>query len=243
MPELFFLLRGIFLFFFWLDDRSRRPLRQVVPELDELLSRPADVLGYREIHIGPWRRVGSFVGLALLGLLVSLFLGMWFTFCLLAPFLRAAPDLFWQGIFAFGGTIFLVILWLSMRALSGGHCTLRPEGVYLRHRRTEVFCPWALFNAPGEPIVNKQSLYQIEMPIDLSAVRQVQARVKDAVVAEGSFVKTVQFRIRGIRAILRPLYQISPQELAWLLLHLGSELGGREATRKAPHIRGTTSMN
>src|SRR5262249_37894215 len=98
MPELFFLLRGIFLFFFWLDDRSRRPLRQVVPDLDELIARPAGVLSYREIHIGPWRRFGSLAGLALLGLLVSFFLGMWFTFCLWAPLLRGAADMFWTGI-------------------------------------------------------------------------------------------------------------------------------------------------
>jgi hypothetical protein len=236
MPELFFLLRGVFLFFFWLDDRSRRPLRQLVPELDELLSRPADVLSYRDIHIGPWRRIGSFVGLALLGLLVSVFLGMWFTFCLLAPLLRAAPDLFWQGILGFGGAIFIVILWLSLRALRGGHCTLRLEGVYLRYRRTEVFCPWALFNAPGEPFIHKKNLYQIEMPIDMAAVPRVQARMKEAFVAEGWLVKTVQFRFRGIRAVLRPLYQISPQELAWLLLHLGAELGERIEERSASDI-------
>src|SRR5262249_23014272 len=197
MPELFFLLRGIFLFFFWLDDRSRRPLRQVVPELEELLARPADVLSYRDIHIGPWRRVGSFVGLALLGLLVSWFLGMWFTFCLLAPFLRGASDLFWQGILAFGGVIFIGILLLSLRALRGGHCMLRLEGVYLRYRRTEVFCPWALFNAPGEPAIHKQSVYQIELPIAVVAVPLVYARVKDTVVAEGWLLQTVHFPLPG----------------------------------------------
>jgi hypothetical protein len=217
-----------------LDRLTQKPLRQVFSDLDHLLTDPADFFHYQEVTIGPWRRWGSgasvsflfWLGLtALTGVLLNL----------AGPNLGGGGEPLRVAIMA----ILLppVCLWLGMSCVRGGSCVLNVAGVRFVRGSVHVFCPWSLFAAPGQPIIHPiHGRNRSELPVMAAAVPLVQARRHELILAEGIAVKTGQLRFRSPQEVLlKNLYRVKPDELAWLLLQLGRSLGGSaSALQKLP---------
>jgi hypothetical protein len=230
-----------------LDKLSQKTLREIVPDLEELLTDPADYLNDQEITIHPWRRWASAVSSGLIigfGVLscLSVLASM-----LLQPNNRPGQFLFLLFLLCFAALVFVVpFTFILIRiALPRSRCILGRHGVRFVRGATEVICPWGLFSAAGQPVVDPiRNRNRMRLPIAPSAIDQVEARTNDAVVAQGLDVKTRQFRIsRYHEAIIESCYQLDPHELGWLLLQLGCALGLPPEGAPALSTAESNSMN
>jgi hypothetical protein len=66
-------------------------------------------------------------------------------------------------------------------------------GVDFQHSSTVVRCPWALFNAPGEPFLLKD---RVLLPVTVEASHLVEVHINGALQKPGK-VKTHQFRFKS----------------------------------------------
>lgn len=211
-------------FILWLDRQWHKPLKKVVPDLEELLGQPQLTLARQEIVIGPMRRWASSITL---GLVLTGILGcIWYVGLLLIIGKRWGANLtpsetaaFWAGILAIG---FFMIL-LMFRFLGGGEVTLKSDGVEFRYGQSKAFCPWALFNATGNPF--QPSDDRLMLPIDSSAIPFVLAYQEDMLVGQGVKIRTkmIGFKSRNL-ALLKALYEVKIDELGKLFLRIGREL-------------------
>src|SRR5438094_499654 len=110
-----------------------QPLRQVIPEYEELLRDPDAYLRHGPVVIGPRRMYG----------LAALF-GV--------PALACFGWCAWRGAFdpeavTLGvGLMLGALVWLGWSVMMRGHeLTLRSDGVEVRYRDEVVWCPWRLF--------------------------------------------------------------------------------------------------
>jgi hypothetical protein len=194
-----------------------RPVEVVIPDYADLLQRPQDVLSGREIPIGPAPRYR-------LAVLV----------CLFAPVVPFAVlrtwDWQWAGI-AWGVGLALALLFLVGPGATS--LVLREDGVEFRERRRVVRCPWALFNAPGNPFWGEMG--EMILPVSTSAVPYVELLEHGIVLAQGAQVRrgTVRFP-SGDRVVLTGSYEIESTVLGGLLLHLGRTLGTKPLEGWAP---------
>jgi hypothetical protein len=210
----------------WLDGRLLKPLRRAVPDLDQLLADPRGTLAGQPVTIGPARKYASSV---FLGLLLALFLGsqVFVVFIVLAGpgklfGNRHAGLLVLLALFL--AVLLVGMVWLVVHVRRGGEVVLREDGVELRYRRSAVFCPWALFNAPGQPFLTRPEL--MLLPVAPEAVPFVEVRDDGSVRATGRQVKTKQLRFKSAtEASLHAFYEVYPAELGTLLLRLGRVLG------------------
>jgi hypothetical protein len=87
----------------------------------------------------------------------------------------------------------------------GGWCVLDDAGVRFIEGGIEVFCPWPLFSAPGQPVIHSaHGRNRLELPVAAAAVPRVEVRRHDLVGAQGLAVKTRQLYFRSPReAVLR----------------------------------------
>jgi hypothetical protein len=207
-----------------LDRLSQKPLRRAVPDLDHLLADPADYFRYQEVTIGPWRRWAGGIGLGIL-----LWLGLMAISGIILGLTGGNPA-GPVGQFRYAVLVIVlppVCLLLGMYWMRGGSCVLNAAGARLLHGGIEVFCPWSLFSAPGQPIIHPiDGRNQFELPVTAAAVPLVEARGHDLIIAQGMAIKTRQLHFRSPQEVsLRSLYRVKPDELAWLLLQLGRSLG------------------
>jgi hypothetical protein len=211
----------------WLDRQFHQPLRGVVPDLDRLLADPGAVLAARDVTIGPARRYASGV---CLGLLLG-FVNLLWIFPLVALLVHppgAAPakppplvDLLFLALLL---TVLIGSVLLVLRYRRGGSLTLKASGVEFQYRKTVVSCPWALFNAAGQPF--RPGPGRLLLPVAAAAVPFVEARTGETLKAAGSRVKTRQLRFNsGSEATLQDLYRVDALEWGWLLLRVGRVLG------------------
>jgi hypothetical protein len=221
----------------WMDKQSERSIVQVVPHLEYLLLEPKKILSGREITIKPARRVAS-------GMFLGLFLGMgvwvalvFIVFTVTGPLQNAAQKQERETLGLLLLLAFLILIFLSMlimlRVVHGGHMVLNEQGVELRYRGTDVFCPWAVFNTPGQPY--SPGYGRVVLPVARAAAGLVVARRHESILAEGNHVDTPQLRFRSANeALLRALYVVNAAELGKVILHLGRILGQAEPGRKPP---------
>jgi hypothetical protein len=214
------------------DLRHRKPLAQAVPNLDHLLSDPAGALAAGSIAIGPQRRPAA---AAVTGLFMTVV--FWFA-------IAVAVAVVWKCLFPDakpnGGAILLTTLAVAVvlsaryarRRYRGGQCVLTTDGVELTAASDTVLCPWALFNAAGQPILlfergSKDLVRWFILPVYPAAVPHVGARREGVFLfAQGIEVQTRQFRFRSANeAELRAWYEVRADELAALLLRLARTLG------------------
>lgn len=228
MELLFHLLNHVFV---WIDIRLQKPLARAVPELQELMADPARVLAEGPVVIGPMRRYGSklafgtllvCIGYVLVGLVRGLLSE------LQAP--RRGGHLS-ETIALAGGILVPVIAWLVVRAVfRGATCVLSATGVELRRHQATIWCPWALFNTSGQPLVFEYhsiaKLDQFVLPVRASAVSLVELRVGELVTARGKDIRTRLLRFRsGSEVEFGLLYEVAGAELGKLLLALGRAFG------------------
>jgi hypothetical protein len=195
-----------------------RSLRQFFPDLDELLRDPAAYLGAAPVEIGPRRAYGF---AALFGVLGTAFL----IACAVTGVWRDEKLLL--GI----GLLIGAAVWLGWSVRLRGHSLLlRPDGVEVRYLDTVVWCPWALFNADGPPVVPEgdDPRVAVILPVAPEAVPFVELRRNEAPVAYGAQVRARQFRLAapGL-VVLAARYEVAAADLGSLLLQLGSRLGRR----------------
>jgi hypothetical protein len=210
----------------WLDRQSERPLLKAVPDLDMVLLDPQRALAGREVVIGPANRYAT-----------ALVLGIFFAcagwLVAVVVFVLAfepAPARPGQPVDA--GCFFAVLaivlqvasILFMLQWLRGGQLVLSERGVELRYRGTVVFCPWTLFNTPGQPFPPDRA--RVVLPVAAVAVPQVEARRRDRLLAQGLRVRTRQLRFRSAgEAVLAAFYEVSTLDLGKVLLHLGRILG------------------
>jgi hypothetical protein len=201
----------------------QKPLRKVVPELARLYADPAGVLNHGPIVIGPAnrRRTSIFTSLVVLfctwGLagLVVYDGGEYPLFILIALSL----------VVVLIGTF--LSIFLLVRKLDCGEMVLHGNGVEMRHYRTIIFCPWALFNVKGQPRLDKAS--EVTLPVS----RWMIPFVKHQTIDKGGEVRDVPITsktrplvfLEGGVVRLRALYEANLQELGDLLLFLGRTRG------------------
>jgi hypothetical protein len=117
----------------------------------------------------------------------------------------------------------------------GGSMTLNERGVELLYRGKVVFCPWALFNTPGQPF--SPAADRVVFPVAPSALGLVAARQHGSLVAEGIRVRTPQLWFRSPHeGVLKAFYEVNAEELVKVLLFLGRILGD-------PAPRGVRSLD
>ncbi len=215
------LLIALVNFIKWLDRQFQKPLFQVVPDLDRLLRDPAGTLAEGPIHIGPRK---SYATATTLGLLVAFLLGCGSVVWIIQkPAVKPPPHVrALLGLSILG--LPLASILLMLRLLRGGAMTLTPDGVEMAYRGTVVHCPWALFNALGQPFLPGPR--RVLLPVAPAAVPFVEARRQDMVFARGALVKTPQLWFPSANEVeLKALYEVHGKELGGLLLGLGYLLG------------------
>ncbi len=195
----------------------RKPLAQVVPNLADLMARPADALARGSVRIAPLR-LYRFAGIAV-------FLSAIAPSAYLQRF-----DLTISGIGLAVGVALAVLLCFANR---NSEMWLRADGLELRYRRRIVWCPWALFNAPGNVVA--QTTDHLTLPASPAAVPYVELRRDEEVIAQGMPVKFPLFHFEAADRVVMPCpYEAQPSELGGLLLHLGRALGARAPQGWAP---------
>ena len=123
--------------------------------------------------------------------------------------------------------IYLVLFVAIFRYFRGGRCVLSAEGVELHYRGHAVTCPWSLFQTHGKPhlLPGKDVLL---IPIASVAVPHV-AQYKtedDEPHTRGLAVQTPHWKFQSAhQAVLKPVYEVNPEEFAKFLLGLGQLLG------------------
>ncbi len=201
-----------------------RSLRQFLPDFDGLVRDPARYLGDGPVVIGPRRAYGFAALFGVLGAacLVS---------CAVSGVWRDERLLIGVGLLI-GSSV-----WLGWSLRLRGHAlVLQPDGVEVRYLDTVVWCPWALFNAPGPPVVPEGDNPRVAviLPVAPEAVPFVELRRNEAPVAHGAQVKAPQFRFTAPdQVILTARYEVAAGDVGTLLLQLGGRLG-RQLPRGAP---------
>ena len=215
----------------------QKSLQQAVPDLQRLLSEPVRTLECGDITIGP---EGNCL-FSILLTLVTVF-PLWvvsaFASSLLCPAVKQGP-LVWS-LFEVPLVMFSFLL---IQRLSRGHpCILTKTGVQFQSTRETVFCPWALFNAPGQPTPviavrrlpgvlrllpwQSQRCVSVLLPICPQAVSSVESRQHDMVTAQGTEVRARQFKLKSDHEAELRGFVVSAEVLGGLLLHLGRALAG-----------------
>jgi len=208
----------------WIDRSFQKSLKKAIPEFDHLLRDPRGTLAGGPITIGPAKKYGSGI---FIGLLVAL-IGSALAFLVFV--LAAGPNAGNREphLILILLLILLVILlgsfWVVFYLLRGGQATLTLGGVELAYRGTVVACPWALFNAAGQPFLPRPD--RMLLPVSSAAIPFVEQRGEENVQATGERVNTRQLKFKsGTEAALRPLYEVNLADLGGLLLRLGRVLG------------------
>lgn len=197
-----------------------RDLAEVIPDLSELLADPAAYLSQKEVRIGKHKP-------PLIAFALALFLVLVFAFIVSQEGVAQVGAQRGSWVMAGGCLLFVgVLLYWAWPV----HCllVLNQAGVELQYRDITVWCPWAVFNEPGEAIITgTDDFYRsIVLPISLAAVPLIEQRREGRVVASGDQVAAKQFAFlaQGQAQLWSP-YEANPQEIGWLLLRLGLQLG------------------
>jgi hypothetical protein len=192
-----------------------RSLRNFLPDLDDLLERPAEYLGVGPVVFGPRRMYGLALLFALPGV----------AFILAYVFGKHDAERIALGI----GMLMGSAVWLGWSLWARGHAlVLQRDGVEVKHHDLTVWCPWALFNAPGEPHVPDvdSPFTGLIQPVAADAVPFIELRRAESVIAHGGQVRAPQFVLAGDdRVVLPGRYEVAARDLGDLLLHLGRVLG------------------
>ncbi len=199
-------------------------LARFLPDLDDLLYDPLAYLRAGPVVIGPRRLYRLAALFALPGIALAL------SSVKRDP--EAVERLALGVALVVGGSV-----WLFWSLLLRGHSlVLHPEGVEVRYTRTSVWCPWALFNAEGEPFVPETDSPRLGLtvPVWREAIAFVELRRDETTIAHGTQVSARQFRFAGSEAVVLPArYEVAAEDLGQLLLQLGRRLG-RELPRGTP---------
>jgi hypothetical protein len=201
-----------------------QPLQQFLPDLEDFLYDPRRYLQHAVVVIGPRRMYGLAALFAIPGIAFIL------------SCIAYGPG---DGERLALGVGFLVGagVWFFWSLMMRGHSlVLHPEGVEVKYHATTVWCPWALFNAEGQPFVPDidSPRLGLTLPIAREAIPFVELRRNDSQVAFGPHVGGPQFRFNGVDEVVLPArYEVVAKELGELLLALGQRLG-RELPRLSP---------
>jgi hypothetical protein len=211
------------------DHFFRRELKQLIPNLRELIDHPAEVLAYQDVQVGPCRR---YVSSIVIGLISGIGLSTALAMCLMS--FVTQDRLVIRGFAIFSLLSFPVLASIFVLYLSrGGEVVLTRERVEFRYRRTRVVCPWAVFNASGDPAA--LSYDRLAIPVSES-LHDVECFVNGEPKQAGLSVNTRQFRVRAfdrprvtgfehnLEAILGDYYVGRLDDIACLLLIVGREL-------------------
>src|SRR5262249_37610024 len=120
-----------------------------------------------------------------------------------------------------------VVLYLVLaRAFTRGSMRLQPDGIVLGDRRSEVFCPWGLFQSNRKIRCGRWDW--IELWVSVDAVPDIIHTRDGYVLAQGAAIQSRQFKVVADDVIaLRNWYKVSLREHAPLLPSLASPMGAK----------------
>lgn len=202
-------------------------LDALVPEIELLRRRPADVLATQDIVIPAARRVpltiaaGILVGAVVSGVVLLL------TVLLMEVLTQAnAPGTLRQFLLVLLVAIIfmppVVTPWLLLRAVRGGELILRRDGPEFRYRHRAVSCPWALFRAAGAARGDNS---RVVVPIASKAIERVELLWHGSIIAYGQDVRLKPFRfVSDTEVELRNVYAANLRDVARLLQRLGQQM-------------------
>ena len=199
-------------------------LRAFLPDLDDLRESPADYLGIGPVVIGPRRMYGLAFLFAVPGvaLLLAYFYG------------KPDPERIALGV----GLLLGSMVWFGWSLWARGHAlVLQRDGVEVKHHGLSVWCPWAVFNAAGEPHVPEvdSPFSGLILPVAADALPFIELRKDESVIAHGLQVRGPQFLIVAADEVILPgRYEVASRDLGDLLLRLGQTLGNRLPRRAPP---------
>jgi hypothetical protein len=122
--------------------------------------------------------------------------------------------------------------------VSGSRLVLDTKGARFRTRRTEIFCPWSLFNAAGGPFVDPNVPHRIQIPINPGGIPDITLTRPNRDPKTATDVKTDEFRFDKRDSLKVSLvYAIDATTLARLLLHLGRHFAENPTTPAVPAAR------
>jgi hypothetical protein len=206
-----------------IDRLFQKSLKQVIPDLDQLLEDPHKALDHREIVIGPSVRYCS---ATLAGLLTVVAAG-WILMLVLLVYQRimGIQRIPKEFLIAGSAVIAPVCFYFVFRNFRGGHCVLGSQGVDFRYRDRLVRCSWEVFNAWGNLVHLEGNLMLLPIcPHAIDSIMEISLD-DDSARSRGLQVCTPQWETRSAtEAALKPLYLVDVKELAGLLLRLGKIL-------------------
>jgi hypothetical protein len=192
-----------------------------IPNQDQLYADPARTLAQEEVRIAPAGKRTLFVGIVALALLAPLLIRY-----------KMGLALSVQTHAAIMAAIVVVGVLLVAVCPFGVELVLTTEGVRFRRRATEVLCPWALFNASGNPFFRSNELI---LPVASVAIPYIRQYHYECLVRQGVQIKNALLKLQdGNQAVLLNQSTAPSQELGRLLLHLGRTLGGRLPDESVP---------
>ncbi len=200
---------------------GRRHLGDIVPDLNGLRAEPRKVLAGGPLCIGPV----NLKRLAAVFLFFLLLFYIFYWFGLLDTWLFVLAS----AVFLVG-EIMLLWKWLGPRR---HELFLYEDGVKLKYGTVSVWCPWGLFNVPGNGFLyNARTLLPtLYLPVEPAAILSVEQRWGDETVARGTAVRAPQFSFtKDNQAIITSYYEVFPEELLPFLLEMGRRLGSTPAT-------------
>lgn len=197
-------------------DRTRKPLRRLIPKLSDLLSNPANRLAENEVTIraAPPYGATTFVGLFTAGLL-PFFMGE-----------SVGLDLqMHRGLFFMAWLFTSLVFGLAVaRLITRRKLVLQPLGVEFHDRKGRFLCPWSLFCVHGVAIRVNESL--IAIPIEPKSLPLVEAHYRWGEIAYGhdACSDSVQLKPEEGKALMKDIYLADGVNLGKLILDLGERL-------------------
>jgi hypothetical protein len=207
------------------------PVSTSRPARDALLADPAGYLTRHEITFRAWPRRRAAVLVAVVAWIAIAIGGM----LAIAVFLPGATEVVSIVVALFAMLIASLVSYLIVRSFSRwGAVILSVSGARFQSGAIEVFCPWALFSAPGQPAIQLNSSFSLHpvpvavvLPVASALVPLMTASKTGSVIAYGTEIKTWHVRFRSPHEIILKCLggQEEWKDLAPLLLELGRSLG------------------
>jgi hypothetical protein len=199
-------------------DRTRKPLRRLIPNLSELRDEPSHVLAEHHIEIKATAPYG-----------VATFVGLFFPGLLVVPLFVHVFGMKPNG--PEGGLLFCTWLFVgaSFGVLVGGRIyrgkvVLGPEGVEFCDRRTCVFCPWGLFAVGNAAIYPGEA--SVLIAIAPEAIPLIEKRNANMIQATGELARNNCFWIKADQQLaeVQDCYVAKGQALAQLILQIAPNM-------------------
>jgi hypothetical protein len=205
---------------------GQKPISEAVPNLEALLLNPHTVLARERIVLAP---VSVFHAAMIWGTIIVSCL--FFLACVSGGYVNPWP---W-AVFAIPAVMLAISFWVLFMN-RGARLVLDRDGVEFHYWSASVWCPWALFNVRGAPLLHLMQ-WHVSIPINMEALPFVELRKDETCVAYGAFARISSVFVPNPQAgivLVRFVPKTALAAVANLLLTLSRQLGTVPVARSRP---------